>query len=220
MRLIPEASEVANESLKAEISHEGIAVNVRIEMIDGAYVSYSTLQSGRILGMDAKDPMKINWYTNKQKRHKEIKAESMRRAMKEKNNGLVQTAFAKQIKNIAGMENQPLSSDYNAQMKKKRFFLESQFNGKGKVEGYLFINNGRIEAEFKVGKNIVVKTGKVTIKEQRPLPESIITTLKGRQLNTIIDHPIIPDGVKITSLKLEGTTLTVRIRTDSVPVDI
>lgn len=207
------------ESLKAEGAHEGVAINVRIEMIDGAFESYTTLQSGRICGMDAKDPMKINWYTNKQKRHREIKAESVRRATQNKNNGLIQTVFAKQIKDIAGMEKQPMYSDYKAQIKKKRFFLQSQFDGKGKVEGCLFIKDGRIEAEFHIGTNILIKTGKVMIKKQDQLPESIIVRLKGKQLKTIIDHPIIPDGVKITSLKLEGTTLTVRIKTESIPID-
>lgn len=207
------------ETLKAEGAHEGVAVNVRINMIDGAYESYTTLQSGTIQGMDAKDPMKINWYTNKQKRCREIKAESARRATQNKNNGLIQTVFAKQIKDIAGMEKQPMYSDYKAQIKKKRFFLQSQFDGKGKVEGYLFIKDGRIEAEFHIGTNIHVKTGKVTIKKQDELPESIMVRLKGKQLKTIIDHPIIPNGVKITSLKLEGTTLTVRIKADSIPVD-
>ena len=71
---------------------------------------------------------------------------------------------------------------------------------------------------MKIGDTITVTTGTVKIDDNVELPEAAIQSMKGRKLNTVIDHPAIDDDVIITSAQLKGGSLHARIRMETVPV--
>jgi len=69
----------------------------------------------------------------------------------------------------------------------------------------LVTKNGRIEAEMQYN-NFKVTPGAFRISNQT-YPETVVASLAGRMLRDIIDHPLIPRDIKITSAKMENGDL-------------
>lgn len=146
--------------------------------------------------------------------HGNLAAEASRRANIEANGGLTQTSLTRKIIELAKLDAIPIDTEYNGSAKKTRFRLIST----PPTDGTIQVKNGRLETSMKIGDTITVTTGTVKIDNNVELPEAAIQSMKGRKLNTVIDHPAIDDDVIITSAQLKGGSLHARIRMETVPV--
>lgn len=146
--------------------------------------------------------------------HGNLAAEASRRANIRANGGLTQTSLTRKVIELANLNAVPINTEYNGSAKKTRF----RFVSTPPTEGTIQVKNGRLETSMKIGNNITITTGTIKIEDSVELPETAVQSMKGRKLNTVIDHPAIDDDVIITSAQLKGKSLHARIRMETLPV--
>lgn len=147
-------------------------------------------------------------------READIAAEAKRRAQVEKNGGLIQTSLVKRLVEQNGLKAVPLRSDHGGDTKSEIFHLPTKPPTRARV----FVKDGRLEAEVHIGKDMRITTGSFSV-DEIDIPESVALGLKGKPLRQLIDHPLITDDMKITSVTLKGNAIRTRIRMDNIPVE-
>jgi len=166
-------------------------------------------------GNRADDPWKSSISTHGSGiREADIAAEAKRRAQIEKNGGLIQTSLVKRLVELNGLKTVPLHSDHGGDTRSEVFHLPTTPPTRARV----FVKDGRLEAEVHIGKNMRITTGSFSV-DEIDIPESLARGLKGKPLRQLIDHPLITDDMKITSVTLKGDAIRTRIRMDNIPVE-